>query len=72
MVEVEWILARDGAVEPRLDEGCPLVLEGVSSATVLLADSPNSGKYGLKLRFELNSVNSNTIKHWGGELWGLN
>ena len=41
LVEVEGVGAGDGAVEPGLGEGGPLVLEGVRPSVVLLTDSPH-------------------------------
>ena len=48
LVEVERNLARDGAVEPGLEEGGPLVVELVSAALVVLAHASDSRIDALK------------------------
>ena len=37
LVKVEGVVARHGAVESGLEEGCPLVAEGVRTSTIVLA-----------------------------------
>ena len=47
LVEVERIVARNGAVQPGLQEGGPVVLEDQIPAAVVLADASDSGVDGL-------------------------
>ena len=48
LVEVEGVVARHGAVEPGLEEGCPLVAEGVRTSTVVLAHTRHTTVHTLE------------------------
>ena len=43
MIEVEWVLPGEGAVEPGLEECGPAVLVLIGTALVRLADPGNAG-----------------------------
>lgn len=47
LIEVEREVAGDGAIEARLEVGCPLVAELLGSALVMSAHSGNTGVHGL-------------------------
>lgn len=41
-VEVVWIISRQGAVQARLQERCPVVAQHLISASIILADTGNA------------------------------
>ena len=49
MVEVEWIVPRQGAVEPGLEVGGPPVLELVPPALVVLAHAGHARVHALHI-----------------------
>ena len=60
LVEVEGVGAGDGAVEPGLGEGGPLVLEGVRPSVVLLTDSAHPTVDRLNTR-DINTVYKHSL-----------
>lgn len=56
LVKVEWEVSGDGAIEARLQEGCPPVTETVRSAPVVFTDSRHARVDGLRMR-KLRLVN---------------
>jgi len=47
LVEVEWVVTRNGTVETGLEKGCPAVLVNTASTFVTLTNTSDSGIYGL-------------------------
>ena len=48
LVKVEWVVASHGAVEPSLEEGGPLVAEGVRTSLVVLANTSHTTVHTLE------------------------